>query len=298
MLNKISPYYQFILLLAICLMFTGCGSDDLRRISYISELDRTERDYFLYLPQGYEFSDKDWPVLMFLHGNGERGNGKEELDYVMMHGPLMEAWVMKRDLPFIIIAPQLHMAGMDSLGYIANRKAEYIPRRLEKGVPEAQQLSRPAMPMEGSPAEPASFKTLPSGWEMVQTDLMAILDQVHTNFRTDTNRVYLTGLSYGGFGTWITASNYPERFTAIAPVAGWGHPDFMPHIAEQKIPVWAFAGGRDQVVPVRHFYPGLNRLEELGHDQVRFTVHEDTGHDVWKRVYAGEDLYSWLLKQE
>ena len=69
----------------------------------------------------------------------------------------------------------------------------------------------------------------------------------------------------------------------------------MEPIASHRIPLWVFAGGRDDAVELKHFYTGLNRLEELGHPEVRFTVHEDVGHDAWTRVYGGRDLYDWLL---
>jgi predicted peptidase len=69
----------------------------------------------------------------------------------------------------------------------------------------------------------------------------------------------------------------------------------MPPLAERRMPIWVFAGGRDPAVRAKYFYAGLNELERLGHDRVRFTVHEDRGHDVWKRVYGGQDLYDWLL---
>ena len=69
----------------------------------------------------------------------------------------------------------------------------------------------------------------------------------------------------------------------------------MPPIAEKKIPVWAFAGGRDRVVEARYFYQGMNELEKLGHKDIRFTIHADSGHDAWRRIYAGQDLYDWLL---
>ncbi len=66
-------------------------------------------------------------------------------------------------------------------------------------------------------------------------------------------------------------------------------------IADAKLPIWVFAGGRDPVVPVKHFYPLLNKREELGHPVVRFTIESDMGHDTRMRVYAGQDLYTWLL---
>ena len=69
----------------------------LLRLPYKSVIDDLERDYFLYLPSGYEEnSSKEWPVLIYLHGDGERGNGKEDLDYVLGYGPLYEAWIQKK----------------------------------------------------------------------------------------------------------------------------------------------------------------------------------------------------------
>ncbi len=93
---------------------TEPSSEQLLRLSYQSQIDNEQREYFVYLPKGYHsHSGKKWPVMLFLHGNGERGNGKSELDYVVTHGPLYEAWIQKKDLPFIIISPQLHMFDMD-----------------------------------------------------------------------------------------------------------------------------------------------------------------------------------------
>ena len=139
---------------------------------------------------------------------------------------------------------------------------------------------------------------LPQGWELLETDLIAMLDNVQAKYRVNVNKTYLSGLSYGGFGTWYMASKYPERFAAIAPVVGWGHPSLMAPIAEHQLPVWQFAGGRDSAVNIKYFYAGLDILETLGHNDVRFTVHEDKGHDAWTRVYSGDDLYQWLLSYE
>ncbi|MEX0844664.1 MAG: prolyl oligopeptidase family serine peptidase [Balneolaceae bacterium] len=290
----------FALTSLIIITFTACQTDRLERISYISQIEGVEREYFLYLPNGYDMSDKDWPVLLFLHGNGERGNGRDELDFVLMHGPLMEAWAQKKNLPFIIISPQLHMFGMDTLGisYLTNRDTSAIPKRLEEGAPPREADFTTVGEMSGAIPELADYVTLPKGWDKVEEDLIAMIDHVIDNYQSDSSRVYVTGLSYGGFGTWHLASSYPNRFAAIAPVVGWGHPDLMGPIAEQQIPVWAFAGGRDNTVETKYFYPGLNKLEELGHTNVRFTTHEDMGHDTWKRVYKGDDLYHWLLSHK
>jgi predicted peptidase len=274
------------------------------RISRVSQATHAERDHYLYLPKGFESeSEQLWPVLLFLHGNGERGDAKAELDYLLKNGPLYEAWIQKRDLPFIVIAPQLPMYGMDERAdYLKKRTRAEIPERLTSGVPDRPAEFATPSPMTGALSEnlaaSAAPEGPPKGWPELEQDLIAMLDDVLANYHGDPSRQYLTGLSYGGFGTWYIASKHPDRFAAIVPVVGYGHPDLMPPIAAAKIPIWCFAGGRDQTVLVKYFYPGLNRLEALGHDGFRFTVEEDMGHDVWARVYAGNDVYDWMLSHE
>ena len=288
----------------VLLAFTyNISEEQLVRVSYISTVDNLERDFFLYLPKGYnENLQKLWPVIFFLHGDGERGNGKDELDYVLTHGPLYEAWIQKRDLPFIIISPQLHMFGRDTLGidFLTNRDPNKISKRLKEGVSEREPDFVTDYPMEGTTPFEDFTDELPKskdGWNRVEDDLLSILNIVTTKYNADKNRIYLSGLSYGGFGTWYMASKHPELFAAINPIVGWGHPSLMEPIAKYKIPVWTFAGGRDNGdEKVEYFFKGLNKLEELGDPEVLFTIHEDMGHDTWKRVYAGEDIYSWLLK--
>jgi predicted peptidase len=133
------------------------------------------------------------------------------------------------------------------------------------------------------------------GWNEIADEVIAMVDSTLRDFRGDAGRVYLTGLSYGGFGTWYLAAKHPQKFAAIAPIVGYGHPAHAAPIATAKLPVWCFAGGRDGVVPAPYFYAALNELEKRGHEGVRFTNHEDLGHFTWVRVYAGDDLYSWLL---
>lgn len=283
---------------------THPSSAELLREAYQSSVDKSQREYFVYLPRGYHSqSDKKWRVLLFLHGNGERGNGQDELDFVLMQGPLYEAWIQKKDLPFIIISPQLHMFGFDKkgIGYIDNRSKDNIPKRLALGVPERSKAFQTQLNIQRLPSITDMSDVvplLPQGWEVLETDLISMLDNVQTKYRVDITKTYLSGLSYGGFGTWYLASKYPQRFAAIAPVVGWGHPSLMAPIAKHKLPVWQFAGGRDSAVNIQYFYAGLNELEKLGHSQVRFTVHEDKGHDAWTRVYSGDDLYTWLLSHE
>jgi predicted peptidase len=276
----------------------GAGAA-LQRVSYRSARTGAERDYFVYLPPGHA-TRKDWPVMLFLHGNGERGDGKGELDYVLAHGPLYEAWCQKRDLPFIIISPQLPKFGQAEVDYIKNRTPAQIPRRKADGVdprPDERNV-RSEEPMHGATRDdrlPNGPEGPVDGWNLIGDELIAMVERTLRDFGGDAKRVYLTGLSYGGFGAWDLAAKHPGKFAAVAPVVGYGHPDHAAPIAKAKLPVWCFSGGRDPVVEARYFYAVFERLEALGHKSVRLTNHEDLGHFTWVRVYGGSDLYEWFL---
>src|SRR5687767_7930835 len=129
----------------------------LLKVPYTSIATGAEREFFLYLPAGYaQSSGQPWPVLLFLHGNGERGDGKAELDFVLNNGPLYEAWIQKRELPFIIVAPQLPRYGRDAeAAYLRDRSPDQIPRRLGSGVPERPPFHPTSGPMLGAVPEAA-----------------------------------------------------------------------------------------------------------------------------------------------
>lgn len=298
-------FNHFLFIGIVCFQLLSCknnkmsSAEELLRIPFTTTIDNSEKEFYLYLPGGYgDDPEKQWPVMMFLHGNGERGNATDELDFVLIHGPIYEAWVQKKDLPFIIISPQLPMFGMDTMGisYLEGRDVSTVPKRQPEGVPErSPNFPTPQEMMGALPIDSLPYFTLPRGWDLVEEDLLDMIDHVMENYQTDENRLYLTGLSYGGFGTWYMASKHPELFAAASPIVGWGHPDLMAPIAEENLPLWVFSGGRDPVVEKRYFLPGLNKLEALGHTELRYTIHEDMSHDAWTRVYSGDDLYTWLL---
>jgi predicted peptidase len=293
-------------ILALCLMLlTGTAAASqaqLLRQDYQSTVDGLKRQYFVYLPTGYDKNASEkWPVLLFLHGNGERGNGLDELDYTLIHGPLYEAWIQKRDLPFIMIVPQLQMFDMGQLPYIANRSKADIPTRLSEGVPP-----RPTMFPSDKAIAPAKAVSdmskvpalLPNGWEKAEKDLLVMIQSVQQQYNTDPKRLYISGISYGGFGTWYMASQHPDLFAAAAPVVAWGHPDLMPPIAKAKLPLWVIAAGRDSAINKDNLYPGIEKLRQLGHTNVRFSMLEQAEHDAWRQVYEGWDIYGWLLQQK
>ena len=277
------------------------SAPELKRVSYRSARTGKDRDYFVYLPPGHA-QRASWPVMLFLHGNGERGDGKQELDYVLAHGPLYEAWCLKRDLPFVIISPQLPMFGQGEVDYIKNRTRAQIPQRHADRVDarEDERNVRSEEPMRGVTRDdhlPDGPEGPREGWNLIEDELLAMVDSTVKNFRGDAKRVYLTGLSYGGFGSWYLAAKHAEKFAAVAPVVGYGHPDHAAPIAKAGLPVWCFSGGRDPVVAPKYFYAVFEKLEALGHRSVRLTNHEDLGHFTWIRVYGGNDLYDWMLSK-
>jgi len=122
--------------------------------------------------------------------------------------------------------------------------------------------------------------------------LDALLSKLLKKYRIDPDRVYLTGLSMGGFGTWNWACTYPERFAAIAPVCGGGEPLLADNMV--NVPVWAFHGADDQVVPVFATTSMTTALQQAG-GNAKITIYPGVGHDSWRQAYADENLYQWLL---
>lgn len=123
--------------------------------------------------------------------------------------------------------------------------------------------------------------------------LIGLLDEVVSKYAVDDEQVYLTGLSMGGFGTWNLACAYPDRFAAIAPICGGGNPIEARHL--KNVPVWAFHGAKDNVVPLKQSEEMVNAIKGRGGD-AKLTVYPDAGHDSWTKTYNNEELYEWFLK--
>ena len=131
-----------------------------------------------------------------------------------------------------------------------------------------------------------------NGWHESEDDLLHIVDHALAAYQADPDRVYLTGLSYGGFGSWYMAARYPDRWAAVAPLCGAGDPELVVRIG--STPVWLLQGGRDALVRPEWSLATAEVLDRAG-GNVRVTVHEDLGHDCWTRAYGGQDLYDWFL---
>ena len=305
----------FLLALALTIIYAGGAglqaddltSDQLLRLAYDSGLTRQKREFFVYLPVGYGPEEETkWPVMLFLHGHGQRGNGKDDLDYVLRHGPLTEAWIQRRPLPFIIISPQLPVLG--EIEALEERVNLARPERLAEGVPPRNYGYPSELPIQRQNADkfpkgthsrietyPAP-QTLPASWDRIDQELIQMVDRVLKEFHADSKRVYLTGISLGGFGAFHMAAKYPDRWAAVATVVGTGRLEDAEILAKARLPLWMIGGGKDTVVKPHWLYEMARALEAAEHPALRFTVHEDMDHDAWKRVYEGEDLFNWFLR--
>ncbi|MEH1864170.1 MAG: prolyl oligopeptidase family serine peptidase [Nostoc sp.] len=123
--------------------------------------------------------------------------------------------------------------------------------------------------------------------------LSTLLDEVIASYPVDPDRVYLTGLSMGGYGTWHLAAAQPERFAAIAPICGGGNPVQAHKI--KSLPVWAFHGAKDNVVPLSESEIMVSALKACD-GNVKFTVYPEADHDSWTQTYNNPELYEWFLQ--
>ena len=231
-------------------MLSGCNENQKNDAPLISEpgqhsatLNRQitlHMNYLLYLPEDYGKEQKRWPLMIFLHGAGERG---DDLNKVKVHGPpkLIE---QGKEFPFIIISPQCP----DDIW-----------------------------------------------WPTMIETVMALIDETIENYDVDESRIYLTGLSMGGYGTWTIASTYPDRFAAIAPICGAG----MPIIADKlkAMPIWAFHGDEDPTVDPDESRKMVDSVNAAG-GNAKLTMYEGVGHDSWTQTYDNGELYDWFLRHK
>ncbi len=125
--------------------------------------------------------------------------------------------------------------------------------------------------------------------------LNALLDSILAQYRVDKDRVYLTGLSMGGYGTWLLAAAHPDKFAAIAPICGGGNAADAKKLA--RLPIWVFHGAKDPTVPLQRSQEMVDALKAAG-GHPKFTVYPDAGHDSWTATYENPEFYKWLLEQK
>jgi predicted peptidase len=240
--------------------------------------------YYEYLPPGYG-DGTPRPLLVFLHGFGENGDGSAELFKISGGGipALISSDQWPLDRPFIVLAPQ-HRLAPDDPAYAPCDQATYPGSCVMKIQHE-----------EGHPASGTPCAT--------PMEVEKFLAYAVTTYDVDPNRVYLTGLSCGAYAAYEYVAEYGAgRVAAVVGIAG----DARPAWATAKcklgaVPIWAFHGDFDNTVAPAGSTEPMAKLAKCpippGH-QVKITTYADAGHDSWTRTYdlsAGHDIYAWLL---
>ncbi|MCP3917241.1 MAG: prolyl oligopeptidase family serine peptidase [bacterium] len=210
--------------------------------------------YLLHVPVASDVPPDGWPLLLFLHGAGERG---DDLSLVRVHGP----------------------------------------PKLTGEIPE---LSRCVVVAPQCPSD---------AWWKPET-LEALLDEVRALTLPDPTRIYVTGLSMGGYGTWGLLASSPDTFAAAVPICGGGDPcrlwqdrvpaggfDLDELLRAKDVPIHAFHGASDSVVPADESRMLVRALEAV-EASVRLTVYPGVGHDSWTQTYADPALYAWMFAQK
>ena len=144
-----------------------------------------------------------------------------------------------------------------------------------------------------SPQCPAATEAVKDTWQQYHGILKEMLNEIVAQYAVDKNRIYLTGISMGGYGTWSLAMAYPEMFAAIAPICGggWSEPVYV----LRDVPVWAFHGADDPTISLEYGQQIVEALRACG-GNVQFTVYPGVGHDSWTQTYDNPELYEWFLQ--
>ncbi|KAL1613900.1 hypothetical protein SLS54_010177 [Diplodia seriata] len=238
-------------------------------------------DFFLSLPPNYTtLKDKQWPVVIFLHGAGESQRGPNESYACLRHG-----------IPKIILCYDRLKDG--------SRPSVTIPmaERLRPRTPKSD-LSATPVPPDICCKVAEEFVTLTpvldmgNGYGWNETILTSLLDEVLPHLRIDLQRIHLTGFSMGGGGTWKLALHTPDRFATLTPVCGYG--DTLRASQVAHVLQWVHHGERDDIIDISQSERMVAALKKAGAD-VKFSRYPDSGHDSWTETYNSIDLWEWML---
>ena len=206
----------------------------------MNRIEHNEEQWiFPFVEYSGNYKKEKLPLIIQLHGAGERGCGKDDLGKVDVHG--FSQYLKNAEHNCMVVMPQ---------------------------CPEN------------------------TFWAARIESILKFIEQLINEYDVDEDRIYLTGLSMGGYGTWFTAMERPDLFAAIAPVCGGGmawNADVL------KMPIWMFHGADDNVVSVNQSDEMFLKLKEVNEDLI-YTRLDGMGHDVWKNAYKKE-LFDWLLSK-
>lgn len=218
--------------------------------------------YRILFPKNYDIK-KEYPLLLFLHGAGERGDDNE---LQLVHGSKMFLENIEK-YPSIIVMPQcpkdMRWSNVD------------WNARLEDGTCN--------MPLSEKPTQPMGL-------------VLELIDDLIKTKPIDKNRIYVGGLSMGGFGTFDLVARKPDFFAAAIPICGGGNP-LVAKLYADNTAMWIFHGDEDRVVPVEGSRKMYQVLKKLGAD-VKYTEYPKVKHNSWDNAFSEPDLLEWLFSKK
>lgn len=220
-----------------------------------------ELNYRMLKPVDYD-SSKSYPLVLFLHGAGERGDDNfSQLKWGAQHFADPD---FREKYPAFVVAPQVPEGDFWSWLNLDEDSTSYIA------------------PMRETPTEPMRLT-------------IELLEKLQEEYAVDADRLYVTGLSMGGFGTFSLIERFPEKFAAAVPICGGG--DAARAFLLKEMPIWVFHGTEDQVVDVRYSRTMVDAIQMAG-GSPGFTEYPDAGHvEAWVKAYKDEELYKWMFSK-
>lgn len=222
--------------------------------------------YRMLYPANYK-ANKKYPLIVFLHGSGERGNDNERQ---LIHGGKLFADSANRQqfLAFVVV-PQCPATDFWS--------------RIKREPEKTDSLGKFSFP---------SDQSIGSSLGLVSQ----LLDSLAASGKINNRKIYLGGLSMGGMGTFELLWRKPKFFAAAFPICGGGDPQQV-KLYGKKFPVWIFHGDKDPVVPVANSRLMNNALKAAG-AKVKYTEYPGVGHDSWNNAFAEPGLLEWIFSQK
>jgi predicted peptidase len=249
-------YIGLLLVIATFILFSACSTSKKGIVNpKIFKKGTTSLPYQIYLPT--EYGKKRVPLIVFLHGSGERGTDNIKQGIHVL--PYLTSPDVQKKNPCVVIAPQCP----------ENESWSPVNRENWSPIPDA-------------PATPS------------MNNLIGLIEDLKKDKNIDPNRIYIIGLSMGGFGTFDIMSRKPLLFAAGVPICGGGDYKLVSDYAH--VPIWIFHGDQDPAVPVRLSRSAYGALTDVG-CQVKYTEYPGGGHDIWERAVREPGFIDWLFDQ-
>ncbi|MEA1951125.1 MAG: prolyl oligopeptidase family serine peptidase [Planctomycetota bacterium] len=221
-----------------------------------TDADGQNLPYRLLKPDGYDTAKGASPLLIFLHGAGERGTDNRAQ---LVHGkPFMRRAAAEHGC--FVLVPQCPKEMMWAGRHWADKN---------HGLSE-----KPSQPIRR---------------------LMGLIEKVQKTYRIDSDRIYVMGLSMGGFGTWEMIQRQPKRFAAAVPICGGGDEALTKPIV--AVPIWAFHGDKDGVVPAARTRDMIAGIKKAG-GKPKYTEYPGVGHNSWTPAFKEAGLLKWICAQK